>query len=56
MAPHFTVHTLRHTFASHLAMTGVGFYKVSRWMGHKSVSTTQRYADLAPRDDEINVL
>ncbi len=54
--PHFTLHTLRHTFASHLVMRGVSIYKVSRWLGHKSVNTTMIYAHLAPRDDEINAL
>jgi site-specific recombinase XerD len=54
--PDFTLHTLRHTFASHLAMRGVSIYKVSQWLGHKSVNTTMIYAHLAPQDDEINVL
>jgi len=54
--PHFSLHTLRHTFASHLVMKGVGIYKVSQWLGHKSVNTTMIYAHLAPQDDEINVL
>ncbi len=54
--PDFTLHTLRHTFASHLAMRGVSIYKVSQWLGHRSVNTTMIYAHLAPQDDEINVL
>jgi len=54
--PHFTLHSLRHTFASHLVMKGVSIYKVSQWLGHKSVNTTMIYAHLAPQDDEINVL
>jgi len=54
--PHFSLHTLRHTFASHLVMKGVSIYKVSQWLGHKSVNTTMIYAHLAPQDDEINVL
>ncbi|MFW6118814.1 MAG: tyrosine-type recombinase/integrase [Planctomycetota bacterium] len=54
--PDFTLHTLRHTFASHLVMKGVSIYKVSRWLGHKSVNTTMIYAHLAPQDDEINAL
>lgn len=53
---HFSLHTLRHTFASHLVMKGVSIYKVSRWLGHRSVNTTMRYAHLAPQDDEINEL
>jgi integrase len=52
----FSLHTLRHTFASHLVMKGVSIYKVSQWLGHKSVNTTMIYAHLAPQDDEINTL
>lgn len=54
--PHFTLHTLRHTFASHLVMKGVSIYKVSQWLGHSTVNTTMIYAHLAPQDDQINVL
>ncbi len=54
--PHFSLQTFRHTFASHLVMKGVSIYKVSQWLGHRSVNTTMIYAHLAPQDDEINVL
>ena len=37
-------HDLRHTFASRLAQAGVDPYTVQKLMGHKSFSTTQRYA------------
>jgi len=49
-------HVLRHTFASHLVMKGISIYKVSQWLGHRSVNTTMIYAHLAPQDDEINKL
>jgi len=42
------VHTLRHTFASHLVMQGVDLPTVQRLMGHASVETTMIYAHLAP--------
>jgi len=41
-------HTLRHTFASHLAMAGVTLYDIAALLGHRDVSTTQIYAHLAP--------
>lgn len=48
-----TPHTLRHTFASQLAISGVDLYRISRWLGHTSIDTTQRYAHLCPVDAEI---
>ncbi len=53
---YFTLHTLRHTFASHLVTKGVDIYRVSQWLGHSSVNTTMIHAHLAPQDDQINVL
>lgn len=47
-------HTLRHTFASHLAQAGVSLYKVARWMGHQSLATTMIYSHLCPVDAEID--
>lgn len=43
------IHTLRHTYASHLVQGGVDLYTVSKLLGHSSVSMTQRYAHLAPK-------
>jgi len=43
-----TIHQLRHTFASHLVMKGVGIETVSRLMGHADIKTTMIYAHLAP--------
>jgi len=48
--------TLLAILAGHLVMRGVSIYKVSQWLGHRSVNTTMVYAHLAPQDDEINVL
>lgn len=39
-------HTLRHTFASHLVMSGVDLRTVQRLLGHKNISTTMVYSHL----------
>lgn len=43
-------HDLRHTCASWLVQAGVPILDVRDWLGHSSVSVTQRYAHLAPRN------
>lgn len=43
----YTFHVLRHTFASWLVQDGVSLYQVSKWLGHKRIATTERYAHLA---------
>jgi integrase len=40
----FRFHDLRHTFATRLAQSGVDPYTIQRLMGHKTFSTSQRYA------------
>jgi len=40
-------HLFRHTFASRAVQAGVPIYKVSKWLGHASVKTTEIYAHLA---------
>jgi integrase len=41
-------HTLRHTFASQLATMGVPLNAVQAPLGHSNITTTMRYAHLAP--------
>jgi Site-specific recombinase XerD len=41
-------HTLRHTFASWLAIEGVPLYVISKLLGHATIDMTQRYAHLCP--------
>ena len=43
-----TFHTLRHTFCSHLVMSGTDLNTVRDLMGHKSLDVTMRYSHLNP--------
>lgn len=43
-----TWHVLRHTFASHLAMKGAPLNSVQALLGHATITTTMRYAHVAP--------
>jgi len=47
------IHTLRHTFASHLAINGTPIYTIQKLMNHSDIKMTMRYAKLAP-DREKN--
>ena len=45
--PTCTFHALRHTFASHLAMSGVDILTIQKLMRHKTLTMTLRYSHLA---------
>ncbi len=52
------IHTLRHTFASHLAINGTPIHTIMKLMDHKDIEMTLRYAKLMPdsgRDDVENL-
>ena len=47
----FGTHALRHLFATQLARQGVGIYKISKLLGHSSVTTTEQiYVHIAAAD------
>ncbi len=52
------VHTLRHTFASHLAINGTPIYTIQKLMNHNDINMTMRYAKLSPDSGKefVNVL
>jgi integron integrase len=43
IAKHASVHTLRHSFATHLLMNGVNIREIQNLLGHKHVETTMIY-------------
>ena len=55
---HVHPHLLRHTFASHCYMQGIPPQVVQAWLGHAHITTTERYAHLAPNagEDLIDLL
>ncbi|WP_068855432.1 tyrosine-type recombinase/integrase [Leyella lascolaii] len=43
LAFYFILHVARHTFATLLVQDGTDIYKISKFLGHKSINMTQRY-------------
>ena len=49
------IHTLRHTFASHLAINGTPIFTIQKLLNHKDIAMTMRYAKLAPDSGRVQV-
>lgn len=50
--PQATPHTLRHSFATHLAEAGASILTIKSLMGHKNINTTMIYMHLTHRTEE----
>lgn len=46
--PPITLHGLRHSFATHLAMSGVSLHVLKSILGHADIQTTMMYAHVEP--------
>lgn len=49
------IHTLRHTFASQLAISGTPIYTIMKLMDHADINQTIRYAKLSPENGRNSV-
>lgn len=47
-----TVHTLRHSYATHLLEAGVNLRVIQAWLGHRSMRTTAIYVHLTRKTEE----
>jgi site-specific recombinase XerD len=52
LTKHATIHSLRHSWATHLIENGVNVRVVQLWMGHASPTTTAIYTHLTQHAEE----
>ncbi|MBU2019068.1 MAG: tyrosine-type recombinase/integrase [Bacteroidetes bacterium] len=49
-----TLHTLRHSIATHLLESGMDLEKISRFLGHSSLESTQIYTHILEKDKKTH--